>query len=353
MPALTPTHTPRPSTVASDDAAGQTSPPVLASALVTDTHGRILVLSSPRPTGGTAVGLPQVQATGLHPPEAELAEALFNRFGIHPHHARRLLAVDCEQWSPLLTVVCHLYLFGPLDEHRVRALTTPSPVSGQWLAPEAAALLLPAPAASRLRAAVTAWHTGSVAHLVGGRIQPGSPTAFPPDQRAELEQRLPHDSDLHQAHRPKALAETNVLLTDPAGHALLLHPTSARDQEWCLPGSGIDSDAGEGPREAARRILRDQLSLDLPLGRLLAVDWINGAPRLSRIVYTFHGTTLGEHDLARIRLRPHQHAEWRMASSDDSKDLVREPLLRHLDACLTALRNNTGPVELRSGTPCS
>ncbi|MEU5435450.1 NUDIX domain-containing protein [Streptomyces sp. NPDC020719] len=299
------------------------------------------------------MSLPQVQATGAHAPEAELAEVLYNRFGVHPHHARRLLAVDCEQWSPHLAVVCHLYLFGPLDEHRVRAIKTPPTVSGQWLAPEAAALLLPAPAASRLRGAVAAWHTGSVAHLVGGRIQPGSPAAFPPGQRAELEQSLPNDSDLHQAHRPKVLAEANVLLTDPAGRALLLHPTSARDQEWCLPGSGIDSDAGEGPREAARRVLRDQLSLDVPLGRLLAVDWVNGAPRLSRIIYTFHGTALGEHDLARIRLNPRQHTQWRMASGDDSKNLAREPLLRRLDACLTALWNNTGPVELRSGIPCS
>lgn len=86
----------------------------------------------------------------------------------------------------------------------------------------------------------------------------------PPGQFAELEQSLPNDSDFHQAHRPKVLAETSVLLTDPAGRVLLLHPTSARDQEWRLPGSGIDSDAGKGPREAARRILRDQLHLDLP-----------------------------------------------------------------------------------------
>ncbi|MGP9017567.1 NUDIX domain-containing protein [Streptomyces sp. BR1] len=232
-------------------------------------------------------------------------------------------------------------------------MKTPPAVTGQWLAPEAAALLLPAPAAGRLRAAVAAWHTGSIAYLAGGQAQLGSPAAFPPTQRTHLEDTRALDPDLHQALRPKVLAETNVLLTDPAGRALLLHPTSTRDHTWHLPGCGIDSDTGEGPREAARRILRDQLNLDLPVGRLLAVDWTNGTPQLSRITYTFHGATLGEHDLARIRLTPHQHTEWHMTSSNDITSMVREPLLRRLDACLTALWNNTGPVELHSGIPRS
>ncbi|MFG2143657.1 NUDIX domain-containing protein [Streptomyces sp. NPDC048696] len=353
MPAQNQTHPARRSTAgAAEPAVRESSPPVLATALVVDTQGRMLVLSMPRPTGGAVVCLPSVQATGAHAPEVELADTLYSRFGVHPQHLKRLLAVDCEQLSPILTVVSHLHLVGPLDEHQVRAVTTPPLLTGRWLAPEAAIPLLPAPAASRLRAAVTAWHTGSIAHLAAGRVQFGSPAGFPPTQRAQLEESWALDPDLHQTLRPKVLAETNVLLTDPAGHALLLHPTSsALDQTWHLPGSGIDSDTGEGPREAARRILRDQLNLDLPVGRLLAVDWTNGTPQLSRITYTFHGATLGEHDLARIRLNPREHTEWRIASGDDSKDLVREPLLRRLDACLTALWNNTGPLELTSGTP--
>nr|WP_223184465.1 NUDIX hydrolase [Streptomyces sp. CBMA152] len=307
----------------------------------------------PRPTGSAVVCLPSVQATGAHAPEVELADTLFSRFGVHPHHLKRLLAVDCEQLSPILTVVSHLHLVGPLDEHQARAVRTPPLLTVRWLAPEAAIQLLPTPAVGRLRAAIAAWHTSSIAHLANGWVQPGSPAGFPPGQRTHLERAHPHDSDLHQALRPKVLAEASVLLTDPAGRALLLHPASPHDQTWQLPGGGIDSDTGEGPREAARRTLRDQLNLDLPLGRLLAVDWINGTPQLSRVAYTFHGATLGEHDLARIRLNPHQHTEWRMASGDDSKDLVREPLSRRLDACLTTLWNNTGPVELHSGIPRS
>ncbi|WP_158942844.1 NUDIX domain-containing protein [Streptomyces sp. ERV7] len=331
----------------------ESSPPVLATALVVDTRGRMLVLSMPRPTGGAVACLPSVQASGAHAPEAELADTLYGQFGVHPHHLKRLLAVDCEQLSPVLTLVSHVHLVGPLDEHQVRAVKTPPLLTVRWLAPEAVIQLLPALAASRLRAAVAAWHTGSIAHLVGGRVQLGSPAGFTPAQRAHLEDTRALDPDLHQAMRPKVLAEVNVLLTDPAGHALLLHPASGYDPTWHLPGDGIGSDMGEGPREAARRVLRGQLHLDLPVGRLLAVDWINGTPQLSRMAYTFHGTTLGEHDLARIRLNPHQHTEWRMASADDSKTLVHEPLHQRLDACLTTLWNNTGPVELRSGIPRS
>lgn len=333
-------------------AAQGTSPPVLASALVTDARGRVLVLTHPRPSGGAAVSLPVVQCTGAHPPQAELANALYSLFDVHPYQGKRLLAVDCEQWSAVLSVVRHLYLFGPLDEHQARRATqTPPPVTAQWLAPEDAIPLFPDAVVDRVRAAVDAWHSGSIAYLVGGRVQPGSPAGFPRGLRSFVEQSVAVDTDLYQAHRPKVLAEVNIVLTDAGGRLLLLQPTSSRSQLWELPGGGIDSDAGEGPREAARRALRDQLGLDVPLGRLLAVDWSHGAPWLSRMTYTFHGATLGEHDLARIRLVPHRNAAWRMVSVDDSAALVSEPSLRRLDACVTALWNNTGPLELTSGTP--
>lgn len=344
----------KPSTAetAIDPTAREMSPPVLASALVTDTRGRILVLTHPQPSGGAAVSLPVVQSTGAHPPQAELANTLYSHFDVHPYQAKRLLAVDCEQWSPVLSVVCHLYLFGPLDEHQARRATqTPPPVTAQWLAPKDAIPLFPEAVVVRVRAAVDAWHSGSIAYLVGGRVQPGSPAGFQRGLRSFVEQSVAVDVDLYQAHRPKVLAEVNIVLTDPGGRALLLQPTSSRSELWELPGGGIDSDAGEGPREAAGRALRDQLGLDVPLGRLLAVDWSHGAPWLSRVAYVFRGVTLGEHDLARIRLVPHRNAAWRMVSVDDSAALVSEPLLRRLDACVTALWNNTGPLELTCGAP--
>ncbi|UUN31517.1 NUDIX domain-containing protein [Streptomyces sp. FIT100] len=64
---------------------------------------------------------------------------------------------------------------------------------------------------------------------------------------------------------------------------------------WTLPGGTIESDAGETPREAARRETLEELEeigLDVAPGRLLAVDpglsfgsgWISERPAAERLM---------------------------------------------------------------------
>jgi 8-oxo-dGTP diphosphatase len=59
------------------------------------------------------------------------------------------------------------------------------------------------------------------------------------------------------------------LITDPQGRVLLVKP-NYRDR-WALPG-GI-CEHGEPPHVGCARELAEEIGLDIPAGKLLAVDW--------------------------------------------------------------------------------
>ncbi|MFE2306801.1 NUDIX domain-containing protein, partial [Streptomyces sp. NPDC059411] len=82
------------------------------------------------------------------------------------------------------------------------------------------------------------------------------------------------------ASLPRVLAGAAVLYRDAAGRVLLVEPNYR--EGWALPGGTIESDEGESPRAAARRESAEEIGLDLPLGRLLAVDWSLGPDRPPR-----------------------------------------------------------------------
>ncbi|ASK65665.1 ADP-ribose pyrophosphatase [Brachybacterium avium] len=69
---------------------------------------------------------------------------------------------------------------------------------------------------------------------------------------------------------PKVITSGAVILRDEHDHLVIEKP-NYRDH-WLLPGGGVD--AGEDARQCARREVREELGLDLEVGRLLTVDWL-------------------------------------------------------------------------------
>jgi 8-oxo-dGTP diphosphatase len=78
-------------------------------------------------------------------------------------------------------------------------------------------------------------------------------------------------------------AAAGALLTDPDGHVLLVKPNYR--EHWTLPGGMVDH--GETPEQALRRELKEELGLELAVGRLLVIDWAPAYARRPRPIAYF------------------------------------------------------------------
>ncbi|MFD4247085.1 NUDIX domain-containing protein [Streptomyces sp. NPDC058525] len=328
--------------------AAQPSPLVAATGIVLDTYGRVLVLTT---SYKDDLELPGGTVEGTETPEEGLARELKEELDLSLP-VGRLLAVDSRPPGELgRSLVVHVHLVGPLRPEEAASLSFPDGEisEARWLRPDEACAALPARIAPRLRAALAALHTGSLAHLVDGVPQPGSPAGLDPAARSALEHAGALDAAGHRASRPKATTSASVLFTDAGGRILLVRPAYGNTRCWQLPGGGIDSDLGETPRAAARREVREEIGLDLAPGRLLAVDWSHKPGRLARVRFLYDGGVLDAPALARVRVDPAELLAWRTATPGELRDLVKPSLRRRIKAALTVRATGRGPLELHAG----
>ncbi|MBT2472170.1 NUDIX hydrolase [Streptomyces sp. ISL-66] len=330
--------------------AAQPSPLVAATGIVLDQRGRVLVLTT---SYKTELELPGGGVEDTETPEEGLARELKEELDLSVP-VGRLLAVDSRPPGPLgRSLVVHVHLVGPLTPAEASAISFPDGevTEARWLTPDEAYEALPARIAPRLRAALAALYSGSLAHLVGGVPQPGSPAGLDPEHRAALEHAGVFSSADHRAARPKALTAASVLFTDTAGGVLLVQPAYGNPAQWHLPGGGIDSDLGEIPRAAARREVQEELGLDIAPGRLLAVNWSHRPGYPARVRFLYDGGTLDPAALSRIRLPETELLQWRAVPPAGLSTLVEPALRRQIEAALQARATSTGPVELHAGRP--
>lgn len=331
--------------------AARPSPLVAATAIVLDPAGRVLVLA-PSPPRAEAE-LPGTAVEDTQTPEEALARGLEEELGLSAPIGR-LLAVEARRPGPLgRSLIAHVHLVGPLPPEQAGGLASADggPAGARWLVPEEAYAALPARLAPRLRAALAALYAGSLAHLVDGVPQPGSPAGLDPRRRTALEHAGSFDAASHRAARPKAVTAASVVFTDSAGRVLLVEPSYGNSGRWNLPGGGIDSDLGETPRAAARREVREELGLDLAPGRLLGVNWAHKPGYPARVRFLYDGGVLDDAALARIRLAPFELLRWRAVPVGELRALVKPSLRRQIEACLRARAEGTGPLELHAGRP--
>ncbi|MCY0938049.1 NUDIX domain-containing protein [Streptomyces sp. H34-S4] len=330
--------------------AAHPSPLVAATGIVLDSRGRVLVLTT---SYKTELDLPGGGVEDTETPEEGLARELKEELDLSVP-VGRLLAVDSRPPGPLgRSLVVHVHLVGPLTPEEASAISFPDGeiTEARWLTPEEAYEALPARNAPRLSAALAALYAGSLAHLIGGVPQPGSPAGFDPARRAELEHAGAYDPADHRAARPKALTAASVIFTDSAAGVLLVRPAYGDTDHWNLPGGGIDSDLGEIPRAAARREVLEELGLDLAPGRLLGVNWSHRPGYPARVRFLYDGGTLGSADLARIRLPGTELLQWRAVAPAELRRFVKPALRRQIEACLGARATGAGPLELHAGRP--
>jgi ADP-ribose pyrophosphatase YjhB (NUDIX family) len=146
---------------------------------------------------------------------------------------------------------------------------------------------------------------------------------------------------------PRVLAGAAMLFRDAGGRVLLVEPNYRPG--WALPGGTIESDEGESPRQGAHRETVEEIGLDIPPGRLLAVDWVTGALRPPIVSYLYDGGVLSEERLASIRLQEEELLSWRLVSREEIPELVPGTLGTRLLVALDALESGGATAELENG----
>ncbi|MGW0899462.1 NUDIX domain-containing protein [Streptomyces goshikiensis] len=149
------------------------------------------------------------------------------------------------------------------------------------------------------------------------------------------------------ASLPRVLAGAAALYLDTAGRVLLVEPNYR--EGWALPGGTIESDLGESPRAAARRESAEEIGLDLPLGRLLAVDWVLGSARPPLVAYVYDGGVLDEARLAAITLQDEELLSWRMVEPAELTAYLPGALGLRTKEAYRVLKSGEGTAELENG----
>ncbi|MDN0201315.1 NUDIX hydrolase [Streptomyces sp. S.PNR 29] len=146
---------------------------------------------------------------------------------------------------------------------------------------------------------------------------------------------------------PRVLAGAAALFRDDEGRVLLVEPNYR--EGWALPGGTIESDDGETPRQGARRETAEEIGLDRPLGRLLAVDWVHGTGRPPLVAYLYDGGVLSGEEFKAIRLQEEELLSWRLVPREELAEYLPGALGRRVLAALDVLAEGAGTAELENG----
>ena len=126
-----------------------------------------------------------------------------------------------------------------------------------------------------------------------------------------------------------------ALIGDGAGRVLLVKP-NYRDY-WVVPG-GI-CEFREAPHAGCAREVAEEVGLDLPIGRLLAVDWqvpleTYGPEARPAVYFTFDGGTLA--NLSDVRLQDDELDDCRFAAESDLDGYLPSLVLPRIRAAIAA-----------------
>jgi 8-oxo-dGTP diphosphatase len=156
---------------------------------------------------------------------------------------------------------------------------------------------------------------------------------------------LPADQYVASLARKRMAA--GALFRDGAGRVLLVEPTYK--DSWEVPGGAVEQD--ESPTAACRREVLEELGLDRPVGRVLAVDWVPSRPeRTEGLMLVYDGGVLSETHIAAIRLQADELASYAFVDAERVPELASALLARRIAACLKAVAAGT-TVSLENGHP--
>jgi 8-oxo-dGTP diphosphatase len=156
---------------------------------------------------------------------------------------------------------------------------------------------------------------------------------------------LPPDAYLASLARKRMAAA--ALCRDQEGRVLLVDPVY-RDT-WDLPGGAVEAE--ESPQAACRREVAEEVGLDRPVGRVLALDWVPSRPeRPEGLIVVYDGDVLSAEDIDTIVVQDGELAGYAFADPDQVAARVTPLVADRITACLDALAAGT-VASLEGGRP--
>jgi len=137
------------------------------------------------------------------------------------------------------------------------------------------------------------------------------------------------------AKQPRKRVSADVLVRDPLGRILLVDPEYKPD--WDTPGGMAE--ANEPPRRAVERELKEELDLDIQVGRLLCVDWVSPhGPWDDLLVFIFDGGALSDEQIAGLKLHDEELKAFEFCSEDQAAKRLRPYVWRRVAAAIETLK---------------
>src|SRR6266851_5525075 len=147
---------------------------------------------------------------------------------------------------------------------------------------------------------------------------------------------LPPDQYVASLARKRMAA--GALFRGEAGGVLLVDPVYR--ETWDLPGGAVEAE--ESPQTACRREVAEELGLDRPVGRVLAVDWVPSRPgRPEGLIVVYDGGVLTARDIEAIIVQEGELAGFAFVRPGEVARRVTPLVSRRITACLDVLAAGT------------
>jgi 8-oxo-dGTP diphosphatase len=145
---------------------------------------------------------------------------------------------------------------------------------------------------------------------------------------------------------PRKRLIAHVLMRDTEGRILLCD--TAFKSDWELPGGIVEP--GEAPRDGAIREVREELGIDLRVGRLLVADWL--PPYLGwedALELIFDGGLVSQDDLASFALQQNEILSVALLTLDQAAAVVTP--LSHRRLSVAVGQSGSDTAYLQDGRP--